>query len=194
MHMKKILSTFCLLAVVLVFNSCKDDPEPWQAEVLGKFLAGEKDQSKTWKLIDLTFQHPGEGAQSLPLTNAGYAPFADNIYTFSNNDSQDYESTEGASKYDPTDPNSIEKGNWSISLEGLFINISVDETLGYNGLFSPDAFFAVTDQDGNIVGVSRPTYPYPWLVVSLTAESMVLEANANSGNGTSKYTLTFSAN
>lgn len=126
--------SFCLLIGIALFNSgCKEDePVPLQAEVKGKLLAGEKGQSKNWKLISGTIQVSGGAIQNLQLDPC----FIDNIFKFTNNDSQDYEATEGTTKCDPADPNVIERGNWALSLDGNIIIVLSDEIYSFNGLFS----------------------------------------------------------
>ncbi len=177
---------FSLLALV---GCKKDDPAPLEAEVKGKLLAGEKDASKNWRLIGLTFATASNPAQSQTL----FGCFADNVYTFNNNASQDYQSSEGASKCDSADPDVIEKGNWAFTLDGLIVNIVVDETLSTWGLFSSEILFSV-DSDGNLIGVFSEGYPYPASVVNLTETNLTLEMNRLDLDGTkTKYTLTFTA-
>lgn len=194
--MKKIASLFILLVVALLIDGCKDDPKPLQAEVNGKLLAGEKGQSKSWKVVSISAQS-GSNNQTYTLSGC----FTDNIFTFHNEDSQDYEATEGTSKCGSNSPDLIEKGNWSFTLDGLFLNVGCDEIYSLNGLFSPDAVITVlaTDDSGNVLvddngnAISYPltlTYPYPALVTKLTDTQMVLEMNNTVATSKVKYTLT----
>ncbi len=121
--MKQIasLQTILLLIFFVVFISgCKkDDPQPLQAEVQAKLLAGDPGSSKSWKLVTLT-EKKGTGAdqpQSLP------GCWIDNIYKFSNNAAQDYEESEGATKCTTTDANIVEKGTWTFTLDGTKLTI-----------------------------------------------------------------------
>jgi len=179
-----------VLCSLLVLTGCKkDDPAPLEAEVKGKLLAGEKDASKGWRLIGLTFATSSSPAQSQTLIGC----FADNIYTFSNNSSQDYQASEGASKCGTDSPDVIEKGNWAFTLDGLIVNIVVDETISAQGLFSTEVLFE-GDADGNLTDAYIIGYPYPASVVSLTETGLTLEMNRAIGTTSKiKYTLTFTA-
>lgn len=178
-----------VLLSLMVLTSCKkDDPAPLEAEVRGKLLAGEKDGSKNWRLIGVTISSASSPAQSLTLPGC----FADNVYTFSNTASQDYEASEGASKCGTDSPNVIEKGNWAFTLDGLIINIAVDETISAQGLFSTEVLFDF-DDEGNVTGAFVIGYPYPASVVSLTETGLTLEMNRVVGTDKLKYTLTFTA-
>jgi hypothetical protein len=178
------IALFSLLALV---GCKKDDPAPLEAEVRGKLLAGEKDASKNWRLIGVTVSTPSTPAQSRTL----FGCFADNVYTFSNNASQDYQSAEGASKCGTNSPDIIEKGNWTFTIDGLIVNIAVDETYSTLGLFSSELVFD-TDDAGNTT-VDNIGYPYPASVVNLTETGLTLEMNRTVGTDKLKYTLTFTA-
>ena len=119
--MKQIasLQTILLLIFFVAFISgCKkDDPQPLQAEVKAKLLAGDAGSSKSWKLVTIT-EKEGTGAEQT-LTLGGCA--SDNIYKFSNNATQDYEESEGATKCTSTDPSLVEKGTWAFTLDGTIL-------------------------------------------------------------------------
>lgn len=177
-----------VLFSLLVLTGCKkDDPAPLEAEVRGKLLAGEKDASKGWRLIGLTVATNSSPAESRTL----FGCFADNIYTFSNNSSQDYQSAEGASKCGTSSPDIIERGNWSFTIDGLIVNIVVDETYSTLGLFSSELLFGSDDEGNTTVDIIG--YPYPASVVNLTETGLTLEMNRTVGTGKIKYTLTFTA-
>lgn len=179
------IALFSLLALV---GCKKDDPAPLEAEVRGKLLAGEKDASKNWRLIGITFTSASDPASSLTLGGC----FADNLYTFSNNSSQDYQAAEGASKCSTDSPDIIEKGNWAFTLDGLIVNIAVDETISAQGLFSTEVLFE-GDADGNLTDAYIIGYPYPASVVTLTETGLTLEMNRVIGTTKIKYTLAFTA-
>ncbi|CAN5486666.1 hypothetical protein BH10BAC4_BH10BAC4_15110 [soil metagenome] len=189
--MKDFLSKIFIVVLVLAMACKKDDPVPLGAQVNAKLLAGEAGKSKTWKLISIKL-----ATNTNPYTLA--TCFTDNLYIFSNNAAQDYQATEGATRFDATGncvagaDTSIEKGTWAFTLDGILINISVDEISSFNGLFSPDAIVADLDANGDPFGFLL-TYPYPATVVKLTATDMILEMNNVYGSTTYKYTLTFSA-
>jgi hypothetical protein len=191
--MKNYVSKIFIVVLVLALACKKDDPVPLGAQVNAKLLAGEAGKSKTWKVTSIKVTSNGT---TNPYTLA--TCFTDNLYIFSNNAAQDYQATEGATRFDATGncvagtDTSIEKGTWAFTLDGILINISVDEISSYNGLFSPDAIVADLDANGDPYGFVI-TYPYPATVVTLTATDMVLEMNNVYGTSTFKYTLTFSA-
>lgn len=195
--MKKLLQLLFLPAAVLMLEGCKDDPKPLQAEVNGKLLAGEKGQSKGWKIVSISAQ---SGSTNQTYTLSGC--FTDNVYTFHNEDTQEYAANEGTSKCGDSSPDLIEKGTWSFTLDGLYLNVGCDEIYSLNGLFSPDAVITIlaTDEQGNVMvdddgnAISYPltlTYPYPALVTKLTDSQMVLEMNNTVASNSVKYTLTF---
>ena len=185
----RIAPVAIVIFTLLALSSCKkDDPAPLEAEVRGKLLAGEVDASKKWRLIGITLTSDSNPAQSLTLAGC----FADNVYTFTNNASQDYQAAEGAAKCSTDSPDVIEKGNWSFTLDGLIVNILVDETISGQGLFSSEILF-FEDADGNLVDAQIIGYPYPASVVSLTETGLTLEMNRTVGTSKLKYTLTFTS-
>ena len=109
-----------ILAVGFLSGCKKDDPEPLQAEVKAKLLAGDAGSSKSWKLVTIT-EKEGSGSDKT-LTLGGCA--SDNIYKFSNNATQDYEEAEGATKCAVTDATVVEKGTWAFTLDGTMLVIS----------------------------------------------------------------------
>jgi len=171
----------------LIFSCKKSDPAPLGAQVNAKFLAGEPGKSKSWKLRELNVQKNSDPAITATLQGC----FLDNLFTFTNNDSQDYAATEGTSKCYPSDPDGIESGTWAFTLDGLTLNVEVDNTQTPNGLFSSEIF---VDQDstGAITGIYTGGYtPFPAFVKKIDDNNLVLEVNRVSGTDTYKYTLTF---
>jgi hypothetical protein len=171
----------------LLFSSCKkDDPAPLGAQTNAKFLAGEKGKTKSWKLREFTYQVGTNPSGTLTLVGC----FGDNLYTFSNNDSQDYNATEGASKCGTSDPDAIEGGTWAFTLDGLTLNVQVDNTQTPNGLFSPE-IYVETNSNNEITDIYNGGYtPYPAGVKKIDDNNLVLEINAVRGGNTVKYTLT----
>lgn len=119
--MKQFSPGFTTLLVIVVFSfitSCKeDDPVPLQAEVKAVLLAGDAGSSKTWKLVTITEK---EGTGTEQTYNLGGCAM-DNIYKFSNNASQDYEESEGATKCNASDAAIVEKGTWAFTLDGTIL-------------------------------------------------------------------------
>jgi len=168
----KLTYTLALMTLSLVIISCgEDDPEPLQSEVQAVLLAGEKGSSKSWKVTDINYQ---EGTD--PIQNFAFDPcFLDNIYTFRNNDAQDYEATEGATKCDSIDPTIIESGVWTFTTDGKMIIVLPDNlTYSYNILF---AFLT-----------------YPATVVELTDTSLKIRMNLVDDGINAVYNITFVKN
>ncbi len=168
----KLTYTLALLTLSLVIISCgEDDPVPLQSEVQAVLLAGEKGSSKSWKVTDIDYQ---EGTD--PIQTFGFDPcFLDNIYTFKNNDAQDYEANEGATKCESTDPTLIESGVWTFTTDGKMIIILPDNlTYSFNILF---AFLT-----------------YPATVVELTETSLKIRMNLVDDGINAVYNITFVKN
>ncbi len=183
-HIPKII---CLVLFwgVLIISCKKSDPAPLGAQVNAKFLAGEKGKTKSWKLRELSFQFGTNPATTQTLPGC----FADNLYTFSNNDSQTYAATEGTSKCYNSD--AIESGTWAFTLDGLRLNIEVDNTQTPNGLFSPEPTYAQDTVKKIIYPYNFGYSPYPAFVQKLDDNNLILEINYTAGAQKYKYVLTF---
>lgn len=165
-------STLAVLILSLVIISCgEDDPEPLPSEVQAVLLAGAKGSSKSWKVTKINYQ---EG--TTPIQEFGLDPcFLDNIYTFKNNDTQDYEATEGATKCDSTNPTIVESGVWTFTTDGKMIIILPDNlTYSINSLFT--------------------FLTYPATVVELTESSLQIRMNLVDDGVNVVYIITFVKN
>jgi hypothetical protein len=166
-NMNPILVVFLLVFAVL--SSCKeDDPEPLKAETQAVLLAGQKGSSKSWKLTIASYQEGSSGSTEISLD----ACILDNIYQFTNNDDQTYKTTEGATSCDPGDPNVVEAGNWSFTLDGKILIVLPDEVT-----YSNSALFSFLT--------------YPSEIVTLTDSGMTLKMNIIENGTPYSYTLTF---
>jgi len=167
-----LLSTLSVLILSLVIISCgEDDPEPLPSEVQAVLLAGERGSSKNWKLTGITVKEGTDPEESFGFDDC----FLDNIYTFKNNDSQDYEATEGATKCDSIDPNIIEAGTWAFTADGKVIIILPSKlTSSFNILFT--------------------ILTYPASVVELTDTSLKTRMTLEDSGQTVVYNLTFVKN
>ena len=182
--------TTLVLFSSLLFTSCKkSDPAPLGAQTNAKFLAGEKGKSKSWKLREFIVQQGTNAPKTATLAGC----FLDNLITFSNNDSQDYADTEGTSKCSTSDPDAIESGTWAFTLDGLSLNIEVDNTQTPNGLFSSEIYYEVDPTNNTtITAIYTGGYtPYPAGVKKIDDNNLILEINATRGTVVYKYTLTF---
>lgn len=190
---RRIIQAVVLISFwsLLLLACKKSDPAPLGAQTNAVFLAGQTGKSKSWKLRELTYQYGTQAAVTQTLPGC----FADNLYTFTNNATQDYAATEGASKCYNSD--AIENGTWAFSLDGLTLTIEVSNTQSPNGLFTPEPDFAVGDTT-NIKYFSQLSiypynigYPYPAFVKKIDDNNLVLEMNYKLGSTTYKYTMTF---
>ncbi|MBN8575597.1 MAG: lipocalin family protein [Cyclobacteriaceae bacterium] len=131
----KLNAAVTLLACwALVFiSSCKKDEDPEPAyEVQSRLLAGAKGSSKTWKLSSASVTY-GSNTEDFEFS----ACFLDNRYKFTNNASQDYEASEGATKCNSTDPTIVESGHWSFTQDGgILIVLAYDYTNSDGVLFA----------------------------------------------------------
>jgi hypothetical protein len=91
---------------------------------------------------------------------------------FTNNDDQSYRATEGTSRCDAADPDLLEAGNWTFTLDGKILVILPDEVN-----YAEGALFSFLT--------------YPSEILDLTETSMKLKMSVvEQGSGYS-YTLTF---
>src|SRR5579872_5231711 len=83
---------------ILFIVSCskKDTTPPTGAETNATLLAGAKGGSKSWKITSLTQTVNGGTAQTITPSSGIPACEADNVFVFSNNSTQSYQTTEGA--------------------------------------------------------------------------------------------------
>ncbi len=162
------------LVVLLIFSAafqgCKKDEDPLPIELQSVLLAGVKGQSKSWRITKIEGREATEPFGEFQLDNC----FLDNVFTFSNNAGQVYESREGLSKCDSSDPDLIERGSWFLTFDGQLVIISANEVYSDNGLFG---FFGL---------------PFPANIESLTEEEFVMDIILTEGEfGAFTYRLTF---
>ena len=187
MRLRLLKYSMIVFGLGLVSLSCsKDEPKPLGAQTNGVFLAGAKGKSKAWKLREFSYQLGTAAAQTATFPGC----FSDNVYTFTNNDSQAYDATEGTAKCFTSDPDGIESGSWAFTLDGLILNVNVDETFTPNGLFSPEIYVDV-DANNTVTAIYNGGYtPYSAFVQKLDANNLILEINVVRGTSKTKYTLT----
>jgi hypothetical protein len=109
--------------VIVAINSCSKSTSTPVSETDGTLLAGAKGATKSWNLTSATVSVNGATAQA--ITNIP-ACESDNVFTFTNNSTQDYVETEGATTCASTDPTTVEKGSWGITDDGK--NLLIDAT------------------------------------------------------------------
>jgi hypothetical protein len=174
-----------LLLFLFVFSSCKkEDPVPIYDQK-AQLLAGSKGQSKNWKLTSYSLTLPnGDFLDVFEAEDLGFKATCtrDDIYKFSNNPTQSYESNEGATKCSDTDPALIEKGTWFFSNDAMWINISPDIVNSESyGLFTK-LFY-----DGDFLGLGVVAGK----INELTENNMRVEFTYSNGTQTLKVNLIF---
>lgn len=157
------------VSVFVLLSSCKeDDPEPLKAETQASLLAGPKGSTKSWKLSSATFQEAANPSETIELVDC----VLDNIYIFSNNESQSYRATEGATRCDAADPDLVEAGTWTFTLDGKILIVLPDEIS-----YSQSSLFSFLT--------------YPSDVIDLTESKMTIKMNIIEEGFTYSYTLIF---
>ena len=120
--MKNLL--FFLLLLSVAMSGCKDDdtdPLPFEKQV--ELLAGKKNESKSWIVESVTVN--GSELELEPCD-------ADNIFTFYNNDLQEYKLTSGALKCESAHPSLLEEGAWMFTTDGKMLIISANKIFEIN--------------------------------------------------------------
>jgi len=121
----KTVSTGLSILIILVIASCsKEKASPSLADSNGVLLAGAKGASKSWKLASISESVNGGTAQTVTPSTGIPACEADNIFQFSNNATQSYSDTEGATSCTAGDPATIESGSWAFTADGK--NLVID--------------------------------------------------------------------
>jgi hypothetical protein len=163
MLMKKTL--ILLLSISVAFAGCGDDEsDPFPFERQAELLAGRNGASKSWIIESVTVN--GNALVMEPCD-------ADNVFTFYNNDLQEYKLTSGASQCDDTHPVLMEEGSWMFTTDGKMLMISASKIFKINVM---NYFGSVTSKPGQ--------------VVTLTDTSFIMEINVVDGaNGQSVNTV-----
>jgi hypothetical protein len=186
--MRLRLLNICLFVIcftALTISCKKSDPAPLGAQTNAKFLAGDKGKSKSWKLTDLSYSVNAGATTTQTLVGC----FKDNLITFTNNDPQDYATTEGASKCDSTDPDAVDSGTWAFTLDGLILNVEVAKVGSPAGIFSPYVLYQF-DSNNAFQGAFTAGSPYPAFVKKIDDNNLVLELNYSEPGFSIKVTYT----
>lgn len=139
--------SFILLFFSVAITGCKDedaDPFPFEKQV--ELLAGKKNESKTWVVESVTVN-----GNELALE----ACDADNVFTFYNNDLQEYKLTSGALKCDPAHPTLLEEGAWMFTTDGKMLIISANKTFKVNVM---NYFGSLTSKPGKVVTLTATNF------------------------------------
>lgn len=188
----RIAST-AILFLTIAFSCSKDKTVTPASVTNGTLLAGASGQSKTWKLTAITEAYSETGYQTQTYTysvdNGGLPScVSDNIFTFSNNSTQDYSLTEGSTLCNASvDVSNIESGSWALTNDGK--NLLIDS---YNNISSDEGDEITTSGSDQsylydvLFSVSRT----PLTVVQLTATAMILNYAATFTDSDTNQTVT----
>lgn len=141
--MKKFQGGIVVAFLVTFIVACtKDKVTPSAADNAGITLAGPKGSTKSWKLTSLKYSKNGGTIQGGTLL----ACQMDDIFKFSNNDGQDFEHNEGATKCTSTDSTIAENGSWALTSNAKRIDF---------GLVTYSSEYLLTDLGpGTVVSLS----------------------------------------
>lgn len=165
--------------VVLLSCSKSSTTPPSAAETNAVLLAGAKGGNKSWNLTSATVSVNGGVAQA--VTNIP-ACESDNVFTFSNNATQEYNEAEGATSCASGDPSTIEKGSWAFTDDG--------KTLLIDATYYPTSTQFTNEQD---LPLFILTQGEPLTVSAITASSFTLiySYTDSSTSTTYAFTITF---
>jgi hypothetical protein len=122
MNNKKII--VAAAALLFTLGSCKKETTP---STISKTVALTQ---SGWKITSVMMST--NGAPAVESISMYPSCFVDNIFTFSANTA--FTQTEGLTKCDPTDPDTISTGNWGFISNETFLNITDDSTGGVTSL------------------------------------------------------------
>lgn len=185
MNKYKILVIAALVGWVIISSCTKDkivekivkvnvDPIP---DSLGIILAGAKGSSKTWSLTSATVNVNGGVPQAITDIPACES---DNIFQFSNNSTQDYQQTEGATLCASTDPTTIEKGSWAFTGDG--------KSLLIDGYYYPASAQFQAEQDLQLFILVQGV---PLSVVQMSTSSFAVSYSYTDTSGSTPVTYKF---
>ena len=149
----KNLLFFLLFFSVAIFGCKDDDADPLPSERQVELLAGKKSESKAWIVESVTVN-----GSNLELE----ACDADNIFTFYNNDLQEYKLTSGALKCDPAHPTLLEEGAWMFTTDGKMLIISANKSFKVNIM---NYFGVLTSKPGKVVTLTATNFKTETTVV-----------------------------
>jgi hypothetical protein len=158
---RKLLSLLMVTVLLAgISSSCKkDEDDPTPAEKNGVLLGGQRDKSKTWKMVKFIINGTDYYNNFPPCQK-------DNIYTFNNNAEQSFVVDEGPTKCHYEDdpgttedesaiilPQTVEKGRWAFTTDGKIVIIAANE------LVSPDvAILAYFSTPGTITTLNETQF------------------------------------
>lgn len=176
--MRKLFRLMTALPFVVLLSCSKSSTTPPSAaETNAVLLAGTKGGSKSWNLTSATVSLNGGIAQA--ITNIP-ACESDNVFTFSNNATQEYNEDEGTTQCASTDPKTIEKGSWAFTDDG--------KTLLIDATYYPTSTQISNEQD---LPLFILTQGEPLTVSAITAASFTLSYFYTDSSSTPSTTYSF---
>jgi len=130
MNNKQIL--VAAAALLFTLGSCKKETTP-------STISKTKTEYLTlsnWKLTAVTGSTNGAAPIDY-FTTIALPCEKDNIYTFSTNSA--YAETEGLTKCDPADPQTVDAGNWAFATNETYLNITITGTAASYKILTLDA-------------------------------------------------------
>jgi hypothetical protein len=121
----RLFTLFTVYAFVFL-SACKEEEDP-AVIVKARLLAGNTGQSKSWILTTFTAKVNTDPILNLFDEFELEGCMKDNIYTFTNNTTQNFECTEGATKCSTEDTDLVEEGAWFLTndAKGATINLNL---------------------------------------------------------------------
>jgi len=117
--MKTVSASLSIFLILIIASCSKEKASPTLADSNGVLLAGAKGSSKSWRIASISESVNGGTAQTVTPSASGIPTCeADNVFLFSNNATQSYTDTEGATSCTSGDPATVESGSWAFTADG----------------------------------------------------------------------------
>jgi|GEM_PF-1619528 len=170
------IASIAIVFLAIAFSCSKDKTITPLAMTNGTLLAGANGQSKTWKIVSVT-EVDSLNASASVIASLGYinpdkttysqadnsipACVSDNVYTFSNNSTQDYQLAEGATEgtamlCSQSDIFLIETGNWAFTDDGKNLLIDANDNSLYSDTTEVKEIF---NSNGSVESFMAYYYP-----------------------------------
>lgn len=129
---KHFISTLGVITLLLISGCSKNEPLSDPLEAVRVRFAGEKGQSKSWKIIEAeTYKYESGDLLRIELDECNL----NNIFVFENNDAKEgvYTQLNDVSTCGGNDLSILERGKWSVynksETEELIVKVSLDYSL-----------------------------------------------------------------
>jgi hypothetical protein len=178
---QKGLITFFSVLIIISCTKTETTP-PTGADKNATLLAGAKGGSKSWKITSIS-QASGGSTQTITAASGAIpACEADNIFIFTNNATQTYQATEGATTCNTGDPATLESGSWAFTTDGN--NLLIDATVYITST-------QVASTGESLVVFFILSQGEPLTVSAISDSSMTLTYNYTDTSGSTPVAYTF---